>query len=66
MKCMKCMKCIVGFVALANKETWVRFAREAAAWFREHGAKRGVDCRGDDVPSGKITLFPLDPAFACR
>ena len=61
------MEYIDGFVApvaLANKDTYVRFAREAAALFREHGATRVVECWGDDVPPGKLTSFPL--AVQCK
>ncbi len=63
------MEYIDGFaapVALASKDTCVRFAREAAALFREHGATRVVACWGDDVPPGKPTSCPLDRAFANR
>lgn len=46
-------------VALADKAAYVRFARQAAVLFREHGATRVVECWGDDVPPGKLTSFPL-------
>ena len=51
-------------VALANKEAYVRFARETAKMIREHGAKGVVECWGDDVPPGKLTSFPL--AVQCK
>ena len=46
-------------VALADKEKYVAYARQAALIFREHGALRVVECWGDDVPPGKLTSFPL-------
>lgn len=46
-------------VALADKEKYVAYARQAALIFREHGATRVVECWGDDVPPGKLTSFPL-------
>ena len=61
------MDYIDGFVvpvALANKANYVRFAQEAALLIREHGAKRVVECWGDDVPPGKLTSFPL--AVQCK
>ncbi|QCB48119.1 DUF1428 domain-containing protein [Hydrogenophaga sp. PAMC20947] len=51
-------------VALANKDVYVQYAREAAAVFRDHGATRLVECWGDDVPPGKLTSFPM--AVMCK
>jgi uncharacterized protein YbaA (DUF1428 family) len=61
------MDYVDGFVVavpLANKATYVRYAREAAVVFREHGATRLVECWADDVPPGKLTSFPL--AVMCK
>jgi uncharacterized protein YbaA (DUF1428 family) len=61
------MDYVDGFVAavpMANKEAYLRFAREAAVVFRSHGATRIVECWGDDVPPGKLTSFPL--AVQCK
>lgn len=56
------MDYVDGFVVavpLAKKDVYVKYAREAAAVFRDHGATRLVECWGDDVPPGKLTSFPL-------
>jgi uncharacterized protein YbaA (DUF1428 family) len=56
------MNYIDGFVAavpVANKEAYVRHAREMAAVFKEYGALRSVECWGDDVPEGKLTSFSM-------
>jgi uncharacterized protein YbaA (DUF1428 family) len=41
-------------VPTANRDTYRRFAEEAAVVFRDHGALSLVECWGDDVPEGKI------------
>jgi uncharacterized protein YbaA (DUF1428 family) len=46
-------------VPKANREAYVRLAKQAAAVFKEYGALRVVECWGDDVPEGKITSFPM-------
>ena len=54
------MPYIEGFVAAvptANKEAYIRHAREAAAYFKSLGATRLVECWGDDVPKGALTDF---------
>ncbi len=54
------MAYIEGFVAAvpaANKEVYLRHAREAAVIFKELGATRIVECWGDDVPAGTVTDF---------
>jgi len=54
------MPYIEGFVAavpMANKEAYVRHAREAATYFKSLGATRLVECWGDDVPKGVLTDF---------
>jgi uncharacterized protein YbaA (DUF1428 family) len=55
------MQYIDGFVAAvptANREKYLRHAKEAAAVFKENGALRVVECWGDDVPMGQTTSFP--------
>jgi uncharacterized protein YbaA (DUF1428 family) len=46
-------------VPKANREAYVRLAKQAAAVFKEYGALRVVECWGDDVPEGTITSFPM-------
>ena len=56
------MTYIDGFVVAVpnkNKEAYIAHARKSAAVFKEHGALKMVECRGDDVPEGEITSFPL-------
>lgn len=55
------MEYIDGFLAAvpnANKEKYIKFAKEAAAIFMDHGAIRVCECWGDDVPDGELTSFP--------
>jgi uncharacterized protein YbaA (DUF1428 family) len=53
-------------VPTANRDAYLRHAREAAAVFHDHGALRVVELWGDDVPEGKRTDFrravALEPA----
>ncbi|MEQ5835608.1 DUF1428 domain-containing protein [Marinobacter sp. NFXS9] len=61
------MAYVDGFVVpvpKANKEAYLKMAREAAAIFRDHGALQLVECWGDDVPEGKLTSFPM--AVQCK
>ncbi|NJL44842.1 MAG: DUF1428 domain-containing protein [Leptolyngbyaceae cyanobacterium SM2_3_12] len=61
------MEYIDGFVVAVptvSKEAYIRYAREAAVIFKEHGATRLVECWGDDVPSGEKTSFPM--AVQCK
>ncbi len=61
------MEFIEGFVAAvptANKDEYIRHAKEAAAIFKDHGATRLVECWGEDVPDGEKTSFPL--AVQCQ
>lgn len=54
------MPYIEGFVAAvpkANKENYIKQAREAVAYFKKLGAIRLVECWGDDVPKGEVTDF---------
>ncbi len=46
-------------VSTANKEQYRQYAIAAAAFFKECGALRVVECWGDDVPEGKLTSFPM-------
>ena len=55
------MQYIDGFVVAvptANREKYLRHAKEAAEVFKQNGALRVVECWGDDVPTGKTTSFP--------
>lgn len=54
------MPYIEGFVAAvpkANKDVYLKQAREAVALFKKLGATRVVECWGDDVPKGALTDF---------
>lgn len=56
------MNYVDGFVAAvpsANRETYLAFATQSAAVFKDCGALSVVECWGDDVPDGKLTSFPL-------
>ena len=56
------MHYIDGFVVAvpdAQRDTYIRYATEVAAQFKEFGALRVVECWGDDVPEGKLTSFPM-------
>jgi uncharacterized protein YbaA (DUF1428 family) len=56
------MHYIDGFVAAVpdtKRDTYIRYAAEVAAVFKEYGALRVVECWGDDVPEGKLTSFPM-------
>jgi uncharacterized protein YbaA (DUF1428 family) len=56
------MSYVDGFVAAvptANRETYLKHAKAAAAVFKEYGALEVVECWGDDVPEGKLTSFPM-------
>jgi len=46
-------------VPTANKDKYLAMAKEAAPYFRKHGALRVVECWGDDVPEGKVTSFSM-------
>jgi uncharacterized protein YbaA (DUF1428 family) len=51
------MTYVDGFVVAvptANKETYRKYAEQAALVFKDHGALSLVECWGDDVPEGKI------------
>ena len=54
------MAYIEGFVAAvptANKDAYVKHAKTAAAYFKKLGARRVVECWGNDVPKGTLTDF---------
>jgi uncharacterized protein YbaA (DUF1428 family) len=54
------MQYVDGFVLAvpaANREAYVKMARNAAQGFLKYGATRVVECLGDDVPHGKLTDF---------
>lgn len=54
------MSYVEGFVAAvpaANKDQYLKHARDYAPMFHEFGVTRVVECWGDDVPDGKITDF---------
>ena len=56
------MTYIDGFVAAvptANRDAYLKMAKEIAAVFKECGALKVVECWGDDVPDGKLTSFPM-------
>ncbi|HUQ51705.1 MAG TPA: DUF1428 domain-containing protein, partial [Gammaproteobacteria bacterium] len=48
----------VAAVPTANREQYLRHAKEFAEVFKQNGALRVVECWGDDVPMGKTTSFP--------
>jgi uncharacterized protein YbaA (DUF1428 family) len=56
------MNYIDGFafaVPTANREAFRKMAEQSALIFKEYGALRIVECWGDDVPTGKLTSFPM-------
>lgn len=56
------MTYVDGFVAAvptANREKYIKHARDAVAVFKEYGALKVVECWGDDVPEGEVTSFPM-------
>lgn len=56
------MSYVDGFVIAvptANREKFKQHAESAAAVFIEYGALSLAECWGDDVPDGKVTLFPM-------
>ena len=48
----------------ANKEAFIKHAKEAAEVFMEHGAVSIKECWGDDIPDGETTSFPM--AVKCQ
>jgi uncharacterized protein YbaA (DUF1428 family) len=56
------MNYLDGFVAavpLANKESYLKHAAQAAVVFKDYGALSVVESWGDDVPEGKLTSFTM-------
>ena len=56
------MSYVDGFVAAvptANREAYLKHAKDAAVVFKEFGALKVVENWGDDVPEGKVTSFPM-------
>jgi uncharacterized protein YbaA (DUF1428 family) len=56
------MNYIDGFVAavpVANKEAYIKHAKDMAVVLKEYGALRSIECWGDDVPEGKLTSFTM-------
>lgn len=56
------MTYVDGYVAAvpnANKETFIKHAKDVAKLFKEHGALKVVENWGDDVPDGELTSFPM-------
>lgn len=54
------MSYIDGFVIAvptANKQKYIKHAKDNMSLFKEFGATRVVDGWGDDVPDGKVTDF---------
>ena len=54
------MSYIDGFVIAvptANKEKFIEHAEKADNLFKELGARRILECWGNDVPDGKLTDF---------
>ena len=46
-------------VPASKKKEFIAQASKMAPIFKELGAKRVVECWGDDVPDGKLTSFPM-------
>ena len=51
-------------VPTKNKAAYKTCAEKAAIIFKEHGALSIIECWGDDVPTGKLTSFPM--AVQCK
>lgn len=54
------MPYIEGFIAAvptANKEEYLKHAKESVRFFKKLGATRVVECWGNDVPKGALTDF---------
>lgn len=46
-------------VPTANKDAFIKHAKEAAGVFKEHGVLKCMECWGDEVPGGEVTSFPM-------
>ncbi len=51
--------CYAAAVPTARKAEYEKHATLAAQVFKDHGARRVVECWGRDVPPGQVTSFPL-------
>lgn len=51
---MTYMDCVVCAVPTANKETYLKHAKDAFSMFNDQGAESMIECWGDDVPKGKV------------
>lgn len=61
------MNYIDGFAAAVptkEKEAYIKHVKQAAQYFKKYGAKKLVECWGDDVKEGKATSFPQ--AVKCK
>ena len=61
------MSYVDGFVCAVptvNRGKYRAHAAGAGVAFKQHGALSIVECRGDDVPDGKLTSFPM--AVKCQ
>ncbi len=61
------MTYVDGFVLAVptkNRDAYYKHAQETAGVFKKHGALKLVECWGDDVPTGKVTSFPM--AVKCK
>lgn len=56
---MEYVDCMIAAVPTANKAAYLEHARQAIPLFKEHGALRLVECRGDDIPGGEKTSLPM-------
>ena len=48
---------MVAAVPTANKDEYLKHARETAALFKEHGATACVETWGNEIPTGNVTDF---------
>ena len=46
-------------VPTANRDAYLRMAKQAAEIFKANGAIGVTECWGDDVPEGKLTSFTM-------
>ena len=61
------MEYIDGFVAAVptkSKEAYIHHVKQAAKFFKKYGARKLVECWGDDIKEGETTSFPK--AVKCR
>ncbi|WP_339722833.1 DUF1428 domain-containing protein [uncultured Paraglaciecola sp.] len=61
------MNYVDGFViavAKVDRDKYQEYALAASSVFKENGALTVVECWGDDVPTGKLTSFPM--AVKCQ